>query len=107
MTDAGFPKGTRQPRKGAPTYYLANFSQKLQENEEILGLDPPMHLKLEIALANTFYLTFLILLCCSLCNFGSQKPLKYSVRFKTRSIETFFEDDTTYVGTRFYLLNSQ
>ena len=38
--------------KGTPTYYLANFSQNLHENEEILGqmgeraslalLDPPM-----------------------------------------------------------------
>ena len=25
------------PKGGAPTYYLANFSQKLHENEEILG----------------------------------------------------------------------
>ena len=41
------PKGV-----GAPTYYLANFSRKLHENEEILGqggraslvppLDPPL-----------------------------------------------------------------
>ena len=40
VADPGFfrgeganPKGGR----GAPTYYLANFSQKLHENEEILG----------------------------------------------------------------------
>ena len=33
-----FPDGEgRQPQRGAPTYCLANFSQKLHENEEILG----------------------------------------------------------------------
>ena len=48
-----FPEGMRQPWMGAPTYYLVNFSQKLHENEEILGQrgrarvtrvspDPPM-----------------------------------------------------------------
>ena len=31
MADPGFPRG------GAPTSYLANFSQKLNENEYILG----------------------------------------------------------------------
>ena len=40
------------PKGGTPTYYLANFSQKMHENEEILGrggrvprappLDPPL-----------------------------------------------------------------
>ena len=49
-----FPEeGALIPKGGAPTYYLANFSQKLHENEEILGqrggthppcapLDPPL-----------------------------------------------------------------
>ena len=33
-----FPEeGALTPKGGAPTYYLANFSQKLHENEEILG----------------------------------------------------------------------
>ena len=27
----------RQPRRGAPTYYLANLSRKLQENEDFFG----------------------------------------------------------------------
>ena len=39
-----FPGG-RQPLRGAPTYYLTNFSQKLHENKEILAggasLAPP------------------------------------------------------------------
>ena len=49
-----FPEeGALTPKGGAPTYYLANFSRKLHENEEILGqrggarplrppLDPPL-----------------------------------------------------------------
>ena len=48
-----FPEeGALTPKEGAPTYYLANFSRKLHENEEILGrggardarppLDPPL-----------------------------------------------------------------
>ena len=49
-----FPEeGALTPKGGAPTYYLVNFSQKLHENEEILGqrggahpsrppLDPPL-----------------------------------------------------------------
>ena len=49
-----FPEeGVLTPRgRGAPTYYLANFSQKLHENEEILGqrggasLVPPLDLPL-------------------------------------------------------------
>ena len=33
-----FPEeGALTPKGGAPTYYLANFSRKLHENEEILG----------------------------------------------------------------------
>ena len=33
-----FPeKGALTPKGGTPTYYLANFSRKLHENEEILG----------------------------------------------------------------------
>ena len=33
-----FPKeGALTPKGGPPTYYLANFSRKLHENEEILG----------------------------------------------------------------------
>ena len=41
-------EGALTPKGGAPTYYLANFSQKLRENEEILGrggrasLAPPL-----------------------------------------------------------------
>ena len=30
-------EGSRISRRGPPTYYLANFSRKLHENEEILG----------------------------------------------------------------------
>ena len=39
MADPGFPRGggTNPKGGGARTYYLANFSQKLHENEEILG----------------------------------------------------------------------
>ena len=48
-----FPEeGALAPKGGAPNYYLANFSRKLHENEEILGrggarpsrppLDPPL-----------------------------------------------------------------
>ena len=38
VADPGFPRGGGANRKGgAPTYYLANFSRKLHENEEILG----------------------------------------------------------------------
>ena len=54
MADPGFPRGGgANPKEGAPTYYLANFSKKLHENEEIWGqrggrvprappLDPPL-----------------------------------------------------------------
>ena len=58
VADPGFPRGGGANPKGggAPTYYLANFSWKLHENEEILGqrggariprappLDPPLYL---------------------------------------------------------------
>ena len=38
VADPGFPRGGgANPKGGAPTYYLANFCQKLHENEEILG----------------------------------------------------------------------
>ena len=38
VADPEFPKGGgANPKGGAPTYYLANFSRKLHENEEILG----------------------------------------------------------------------
>ena len=41
VADPGFPRRGCQAQgkggDGAPTYYLANFSQKLHENEEILG----------------------------------------------------------------------
>ena len=39
VADPGFPTGGGANPKGggAPTYYFANFSQKLHENEEILG----------------------------------------------------------------------
>ena len=38
VADPGFPRGGgAKPRGGAPTYYLANFSRKLHENEEISG----------------------------------------------------------------------
>ena len=38
VADPGFPRGEgANPKGGAPTYYLANFSRKLHENEEILG----------------------------------------------------------------------
>ena len=37
VADPGFPRrGGANPRGGAPTYYLTNFSQKLHENEENL-----------------------------------------------------------------------
>ena len=54
VADPGFPRGGGANPKGeAPTYYLAIFSRKLHENEEILGqrggthpsrppLDPPL-----------------------------------------------------------------
>ena len=54
VADPGFPRGGgTNPKWGEPTYYLANFSRKLHENEEILGqrggarpsrppLDPPL-----------------------------------------------------------------
>ena len=39
VADPGFPRGggTNPKGGGAPTYYLAIFSRKLHENEEILG----------------------------------------------------------------------
>ena len=38
MADPGFPRGGgTNPKGGVPTYYLANFCQKLHENEENLG----------------------------------------------------------------------
>ena len=39
VADPGFPRGGGANTKGGgvPTYYLANFSGKLHENEEILG----------------------------------------------------------------------
>ena len=58
VADPGFPRGgSANPKGGAPTYYLANFSRKLHENEEILDqrgsarpsrspLDPPLLLYL-------------------------------------------------------------
>ena len=37
VADLGFPRGgCANPRGGASTYYLINFSRKLHENEEIL-----------------------------------------------------------------------
>ena len=56
VVDPGFPRGGgTNPKGGAPTYYLANFSRKLHENEEILGqrggthpLHPPLDLPLQI-----------------------------------------------------------
>ena len=46
VADPGFPRGGgANPRGGAPTYYLVNFSRKLHENEEILsrgGRAPPL-----------------------------------------------------------------
>ena len=54
VADPGFPRGGgANPKGGAPTYYLANFSRKLDENEEFLdqrggarpsrpSLDPPL-----------------------------------------------------------------
>ena len=54
MADPGYPRGGgANPKGGVPTYYLANFSRILHENEEILGqrggarplrppLDPPL-----------------------------------------------------------------
>ena len=51
--------GGRQPQRGTPTYYLANFQQKLHENKDIWAmrgrgriscafLDPPMKLSIEV-----------------------------------------------------------
>ena len=60
VADPGFPRGGgAKPGGWAPTYYLANFSRKLHENEEISGqrggarpssppLDPPLKLMAEI-----------------------------------------------------------
>ena len=36
VADPGFPRGALTAER-APTYYLANFVQKLHEDEEILG----------------------------------------------------------------------
>ena len=50
VADPGFPRGGGANPKGAPTYYLANFSRKLHENEEILGqrgASPPLDSPLE------------------------------------------------------------
>ena len=37
VADPRFPRRGALTQEGAPTYYLANFSRKLHENEEILG----------------------------------------------------------------------
>ena len=38
VADTGFPiGGGANPRMGAPTYYLINFSRKVHENKEILA----------------------------------------------------------------------
>ena len=39
VADPGFPRGggANPKGRGAPAYYLANFSRKLHENEEIWG----------------------------------------------------------------------
>ena len=59
VADPGFPRGGGvNPKGGAPTYYLANFSRKLHENEEILGkggphvprAPPPLDAPLSVAL---------------------------------------------------------
>ena len=63
MADPGFPRGGgANPKGGAPTYYLTNISQKLHENEEILGqrggarpLRPPLDPRLAmITVSNSF-----------------------------------------------------
>ena len=36
VADPGFSRRGRQPQRGASTYYLVTFSQKLHENEDIL-----------------------------------------------------------------------
>ena len=62
VADPGFPRGGgANPKGGAPTYYLANYSRKLHENEEILGqrgaaslalpLDPPLIYLLDFKLS--------------------------------------------------------
>ena len=41
VADPGFPRGgDAHPKGGVQAYYLANFSQKLHENEEFLGQIP-------------------------------------------------------------------
>ena len=68
MADPGFPGGDASPRAEVPTYYLANFFRKLQENEEILGhrggarpscpLDPPMETLFALIASNDRNLLF-------------------------------------------------
>ena len=66
-----FPEeGALTPKGGAPTYYLANFSQKLHKNEEILGqrggtrpshppLDPPL------ILSDSLMSNYIDNMCCN------------------------------------------
>ena len=62
-----FPEeGALTPKEGVPTYYLANFSRKLHENEEILGqrgrrasLAPPLRSATALAWVNIFFLRLL------------------------------------------------
>ena len=43
VADPGFPRGGGANPRGAPTYYLTKFPQKLHENKDILApLDPPL-----------------------------------------------------------------
>ena len=63
MADPGFPRGGgANPKGGAPIYYLANFSRKLHENEEILsrGRARPSRPPLDPPLSASSLLTFFI-----------------------------------------------
>ena len=58
VADPGFPRGGgTNPKGGVPTYYLINFSRKLHENEEILGVsrapppDPPLKYQIPILIS--------------------------------------------------------
>ena len=51
-------RGVRQPQRGAPAYYLTNFSQKLHENEEILVQRWGAHSLRPLRSATDFYVFF-------------------------------------------------
>ena len=59
VVDPGFSRGGgANPERGAPTYYLTNFSLTLHENKEILaqrGFACPSRLPLPLRSANGYF----------------------------------------------------